>query len=223
MSRENINTVIASLGLLIGLITAWHQFGPSPDELDIEVTGRVNLSTTFDEIRLFPSFNNSAPKILAGPIFWRTVVYNKLDRPLTIREMETFMLSEHGGIIEYSDMELGFFDMEKNPINFPITIDSRNVKAIIIGLNIPVTKEKPSENPCFKPNSALRDVEVCYFSKGEDLFGNAVDYSEYPNPGGKPVVSASWSDGISSPNFLSVVRTGDNTEFSARFQYYPGM
>lgn len=223
MSHENINTLIASIGLLIGLVTAWHQFGPSPDELEIEVTDRFEFSIPFESLRPFPKLNDEPERTIAGPVFWKAVLYNKLDRPLSIKELKTFMISEAGGLSQYSDMQLGVFDIDKKPIHFPISIESRNAKAIFIGLNIPVLKDQPEEKSCFKPNLSRRDVEVCYFSKGVDLFGNTVDYTEYPNPGGEPFISVRWPDGTTSPSFVSVIRTGDNSEFSARFQYYPSM
>ncbi|MCG8038445.1 MAG: hypothetical protein JAZ19_15550 [Candidatus Thiodiazotropha taylori] len=82
MSHENINTLIASIGLLIALVTAWHQFGPAPDELDIEVTGKFEFSTPFESLRPFPKINGGPERIIAGPVFWEAVLYNKLDRPL---------------------------------------------------------------------------------------------------------------------------------------------
>ena len=69
VTRENINTIIATVGLVIALITAWNQFGPSPDRLDIEVTGRVELSAQVNKIGYFPELAGEKSQIIAGPFF----------------------------------------------------------------------------------------------------------------------------------------------------------
>ena len=133
------------------------------------------------------------------------------------------MISKSGGLIYYSDMEVGIYSIDKSPVQFPLSIQSRHAQAIVIGLNIPVIKDSSTDSPCFNENSSKRDIEVCYFSKGVDFFGNEVSYTEIPNPDGDPFVSVSWPNGTQSPEYLTHIITGDNTELSVRYQYYPSL
>ena len=110
ISHENFNTLIASVGLLIAVFTAWHQFRPAPDKLDIEVTGRVDLGVPLTKGNPFPDLDGKKNKYLAGPIFWRAVLYNNLDRAVSVLDIDTFMSDASGGLIQYSSMLVGTFE-----------------------------------------------------------------------------------------------------------------
>ncbi len=208
IKHETVNSIIGVLGLVIASITAFHQFVPPNDNLDIEVVP-VPSNKTLNQYMDFQDGQSDDVLKISGPFFWKFTAYNSLDRTVTIKEIETKLLSDTGGLIYYSDLAVGTFDRDLKPLSLPISIEAREAKVIMLALNIPIKNQES----CVVSQSTIREVERCYYSHGRDLFGNEVILLS------DGVVQ--WGDIPKSPSFLSTLITGDNSEFHKTLSYYP--
>ncbi|WP_299022788.1 hypothetical protein [uncultured Photobacterium sp.] len=207
IKHETVNSVIGVLGLMIALVTAYHQFVPEGDKIDIDVSPiptSVPLKQHFD----FQDGISDEVFKISGPFFWEFTAYNSLDRTVTIKDIDTKLFSGAGSLIDYSNITVGTFDRELKPLSLPLLIGSHEAKVILIGLNVPII----SEDSCFSSQSSMSSVQRCYFEKGYDLFGNSVSTIQ----GG----AVSWDELPKSPVFLSTVKTGDNSEFHRKLSFY---
>ncbi|MDV6254332.1 hypothetical protein [Vibrio sp. EA2] len=93
MKHETVNSIIGVLGLLIASITAYHQFVPPSDQLDIEVVSVPSTQPLNEYIEFQDGLSEEVRK-LSGPFFWEFTAYNSLDRTVTIKELETKLLSD---------------------------------------------------------------------------------------------------------------------------------
>lgn len=219
--HESINTAIAVLGFAIASVTAWKQFGPNPDSLDIEVSSPIANDLSFQRVTGYIDTVRAVDREVAGPVFWEITAYNSLDRTVTIKDIETYLLSEGGGYISYSDLELGVFDRKLKPLELPLTISARSAQVLVIGLNIPIVKDKSKESNCYGEFTTLKSYEKCRYKSGFDMFGNPVNYSEFGSGDNPKHYSVSWEQGNDSPRFITMLRTGDNSKLHYRLQYYP--
>ncbi|ELY4773957.1 hypothetical protein SM089_004294, partial [Cronobacter sakazakii] len=90
MKRENINTIIAMLGLILATYSNYKQFKPESDKLELTInTGEIGSS----ELEL--NKDSSVPKALygddtrlAGPASIILELSNNMNRPVTIKKIE---------------------------------------------------------------------------------------------------------------------------------------
>jgi hypothetical protein len=188
LTHATINSIIGLAGLTLALFTAWHQFGPTPDHLIPDVEGRVDIGASIKVGDIaFPAFDKRKLSPVAGPVLWRAVLYNDLDRPVTVRSIKTLFLHPEGGLSYYSGLQATVLDGSSPGTTqvLPFVVKPREAKAIILALNIPVYPEDNEQAPCLKSDVLLHEIEKCFFLRNRDLFGNAVKATIYPNIGGK--------------------------------------
>ncbi|EOY4517370.1 hypothetical protein ABMY01_22415 [Vibrio vulnificus] len=208
MKHETVNSIIGVLGLVIASVTAYHQFVPPSDNLEIEVTS-VPSNEKLNEYIEFQDGLSDEVRKLSGPFFWKFTAYNDLDRTVTIKEIDTKLLSDIGGLIDYSDLSIGTFDRNLAPLHLPLSINAHEAKVIILALNIPIKYQEH----CTISNSTVQDLERCYYGYGHDLFGNPVERLT------TGVVQ--WKGLPKSPSFISTVKTGDGSELRKTLSYFP--
>ncbi|EGR2558865.1 hypothetical protein DX887_24070 [Vibrio alginolyticus] len=208
MKHETINSIIGILGLGIASVTAYHQFVPPSDTLEIEVTP-VPSNQPLKELVQFQDGLTDEVRKLSGPFFWKFTAYNSLDRTVTIKEIHTKLLSDVGGLIDYGDLSVGTFDRDLAPLHLPVSIDAHEAKVIFLALNIPVKYQEQ----CEISNSTVNDLEKCYYQYGHDLFGNKVE--------SLATGIVRWEGIPKSPSFISTVKTGDNSELRKTLNYFP--
>ncbi|ELY2562128.1 hypothetical protein SMB96_004106, partial [Cronobacter sakazakii] len=105
MKRENINTIIAMLGLILATYSNYKQFKPESDKLELTInTGEIGSS----ELEL--NKDSSVPKALygddtrlAGPASIILELSNNMNRPVTIKKIEVELIKD-GTAINYSSM-----------------------------------------------------------------------------------------------------------------------
>ncbi|MEZ9443214.1 hypothetical protein AB4516_18185 [Vibrio sp. 10N.222.54.F12] len=206
--HETINSVIGILGLIVASITAYHQFMPESDQLELEVSS-ILTSVPLKQYYNFEDGISDEKLKISGPFFWKITAYNSLDRTVTIKDIDTKLFSDNGGFITYSDMNLGIFNRKLDPLSLPLSINANEAKVILVGLKVPIVNEAS----CFSSENTRSDIERCYYEKGYDLFGNTVTKNS-PN-------SFSWDSFTKAPVFLSTIRTGDNSKIYNELSFYP--
>ncbi|ELY4458097.1 hypothetical protein SMZ60_000559 [Cronobacter sakazakii] len=129
MKRENINTIIAMLGLILATYSNYKQFKPESDKLELTInTGEIGSS----ELEL--NKDSSVPKALygddtrlAGPASIILELSNNMNRPVTIKKIEVELIKD-GTAINYSSM---FNPLDKKTLDnlySPTTIAEHSVK-----------------------------------------------------------------------------------------------
>ena len=207
MKHETVNSIIGVLGLLIASITAYHQFVPPSDQLDIEVVS-VPSTQPLNEYVEFQDGLSEEVRKLSGPFFWEFTVYNSLDRTVTIKELETKLLTDIGSLIDYSDLSIGTFDRNLVPLQLPLSINAHEAQVIVLALNIPVKYQEH----CKISGSTVQELEQCYYQYGHDLFGNEIERLAYG--------AVQWKGLPKSPSFISTITTGDNSQLSKTLSFF---
>src|SRR5207248_3262031 len=155
-----------------------------------DVEGRVDSGThiemkhmAFPAHTIFPAFDEKSLAPVIGPVSWKIVLYNDMDRSVTVRTIETFFLDHNGNPAYYSGLQAAVLDGSSPATTqaLPFVIKSREAKAIILSLNIPVYPQNDGKPPCLKSGVLLREVEKCFFMQGRDLFGNSVQTTIFPD------------------------------------------
>lgn len=222
MKRENINTIIAMLGLILAVYGNYKQFKPETDKLELTVnTGEIGSS----ELELNKDF--SVPKALygddtrlAGPVSVILEISNNMNRPVTIKKIDVELIKD-GTAINYSSM---FNPLDKKTLDnlySPTTIAEHNVKKIELRINIPIhyNDKLPSCFRSIKTNKLKADqysnVRFCYYKNGVDLLGNKVQLKQFE--GGEYMVET--SKGISL-NYRVTAITGDNSKIVSLATFY---
>jgi hypothetical protein len=223
LKHETFNSIIAALGLSLAAITAWHQFVPGSDDIELVSEGRVNLGQKL-EINPTGSFDpdTGMPVPTAGPVTWKVRVYNAADRPVSIVSYSLFLISKAGGRVQYSGMNdmLAPYDAPLTTQVLPDNISARVSKAYLISLSIPFVSDLGDGPRCEEQAVQLRVLERCLFLKGRDLFANPVTVTQYGSDPSGPI-SVSWDRGNEGPLFAAVFETADGSEFVVHLPYFP--
>ena len=158
-----------------------------------------------------------SPGVLIGPVAWKFVVYNPLDRPVSVISLDVFYIPKEG-LAKYSDLLNGVTESSTNSImNFPVTLAGREAIAFNLNLNIPAEADEESEENCINSGTHISEIEKCLYVKGRDLFGNGVTVQSRTTDH----LNVSWSGSFDSPTFLLILKTADDSEISKIFRYYP--
>lgn len=225
MKHETFNSIIAILGLSVAAITAWHQFVPVSDRVELTSEGRINLGRNLEVNPVgLGALYGGKPMSAAGPVTWKVRVYNASDRPVSIVSFSIFLLSEDDRKIQYSAMRerLSPYDSSLAEQMLPDKIGAREAKAYLISLSMPFERDQGGDPKCEDEVTRLRDLERCFFLKGRDLFGNPVTVTRYDSDPSGPI-SVRWDQGNASPRFSAVFETADGSEFETRLSYFPNL
>nr|WP_321239282.1 hypothetical protein [uncultured Tolumonas sp.] len=214
MKHETFNTFISLLSLTVACITAWFQFAPQEDSLDVNIQNIDIDKYAFTLVENFQLPKDVPHPIfpqdrLAGPAFWAMTIYNKIDRTITVKDIHTYLNTQNGGIAWYSNMNVHLYDRNLKNLMLPISIKAHEAESIIISLNIPVSNDFAEQ--CFFTKS-FKSIQDCYFHKGIDLFGNKVSQNEYG--------ITTWKQVNLTPRFTANITTGENNEFSKKFSFF---
>lgn len=223
MKHQTFNSIIAALGLSLAATTAWYQFAPAADRIELTSEGRINLGRNleFSPVGLGALYGDR-PMSVAGPVTWKVRVYNASDRPVSVVSFSVYLLSENGGRVRYSAMRerLSPFDVSLAEQVLPDKIGAREAKAYLISLSMPFERDQNGDPKCEDEATQLRDLERCFFFKRRDLFGNPVSVTRYDSaPSGS--FSVSWDQGHTGPHFSVVFETADGSQFATRLSYFP--
>lgn len=225
MKHETFNSIIAVLGLSLAAITAWHQFVPGSDHVELANEGRVNLG---QKLEVNPTgsldLDKGTPAPTVGPVTWKVRVYNASDRPVSIVKFSLFLLGDTGGRFQYSGMNdmLSPYDAPLSTQVLPDNISERASKAYLISLSMPFAPDSSSVPKCEEQATQLRGLERCFFFKGRDLFDNPVTVTQHGSEPSGPI-SVSWDKGAEGPLFAAVFETADGSEFEVHLSYFPGL
>lgn len=223
MKHETFNSVLGALGLCVAVVTAWYQFAPAADDIELVSEGRVNLGREleFQPVGLGAAFGGS-PMSVAGPVSWKIRVYNASDRAVSVVGFSIYLLREDDGKIQYSAMHerLSPFDASLKEQILPVGVASREAKAFLVSLSMPFRRDQSADGKCEEQTNQLRELERCFFLKGRDLFGNPVTVTKYDDEPDGPM-SVSWDLGNEGPRFSVVFETADGSRFETRLSYFP--
>jgi len=225
MKHETFNSLLGAIGLCVALVTAWYQFAPTSDSIEIVSEGRVNLGRDleYQPVGLGAAFDG-VPMSVAGPVSWKIRVYNASDRPVSVVAFSVFLLSEDDEGIQYSAMHerLSPFDASLSEQYLPVGVAPREAKAFLVSLAMPFSRDQSADGSCENQTTRLRELERCFFLKGRDLFGNPVTVTKYDDEPEGPM-SVSWDQDNKGPRFSVVFETADGSQFETRLSYFPNL
>ncbi|MCQ8228700.1 hypothetical protein [Pantoea trifolii] len=222
MKRENINTIIATLGLVLAACSYYNQFKPETDKLDVAVnTGFVASS----ELELNKDI--AVPRALygdstrfAGPASIILEVSNNMSRPVTIKKIQVELVKD-GTAVSYASMFNPLDQKTTDNLLTPTTIAEHSVKKIELRINIPIYYGEEVSS-CFKriksanlKNEGFGNVRFCYYKNGIDLLGNKVQLKQFE--GGGYLVESSKGNSL---NYRVTAITGDNSKIVSLATFY---
>lgn len=222
MKRENINTIIAILGLILAAYSNYKQFKPETDKMELAINTGVIGSSELElkKDSYVPKELYGDDTRLAGPASIILELSNNMNRPVTVKKIEVELIKD-GTAINYSDM---FNPLDKKTLDnlySPTTIAEHNVKKIELRINIPIHYNDKLSS-CFmsiKPNTLktdpYSDVRFCYYKNGVDLLGNKVQLKQFEG-GGYMVESLKRI----SLNYRVTAVTGDNSKIVSLATFY---
>ena len=223
MKHETINSILGGLGLLVASVTAWFQFAPTDDELQIVSEDRVELGAPLQIANggaIDPE--TGQPQPVLGPITWKIRVHNETDQVVSIVDWRMFLIVRGDGVAQYSSMQpiLSEIDPSLAPLALPVNIPAHETSAYFISAFIPFDRDALEQSGCFDPMPRLEEAERCVFSTGEDLFGNSVSVTRYESAPPE-AFSVSWGSQERTPRFYVELETADGSEFSVILSYFP--
>ncbi|MEN4683826.1 hypothetical protein [Pantoea agglomerans] len=222
IKRESINTIIATLGLIVAAGSYYNQFKSESDKLEVVVnTGFVASS----ELEL----NNdiAVPKALygdharfVGPASIILEVSNNMSRPVTIKKIEVELIKDSAAV-SYAGMFNPLDQKTSDNLLSPTTISEHSVKKIELRINIPIYYDERVSS-CFKKSKPAKlqveefgNVIFCYYKNGIDLLGNKVQLKQFE--GGGYLVESSK---VNSLNYRVTAITGDNSKMVSLATFY---
>lgn len=223
MKHETVNSIVAGLGLVLATFTAWAQFSPKADELQIISEGRTETgnrieTTEFGSIN--PATELPAPTI--GPTTWRVRIHNQTDRSVSVVNWDFFLLSSEDKRIMYSAAreKLDPVDVSLSSLNLPINIPAHQTNAYLISAFIPFDRNVFEEEvDCFASKPTLHEAEKCVWHSQKDLFGNEITIlNGDPSPHN---MNVRWDDRPKAPKFLVEFETADGSKFPVVLSFYP--
>lgn len=227
MKHETFNSIIAGAGLLLATFTAWNQFRPSPDNITLVSEGKVGTQSLMQVNKFGPPIYANKNEDLKtnptiGPVLWKLRVFNKMDRNVSIVGSDVFLLTQDNRRMQFTGIGgiQSVVGVDPQPVIFPQNIPANEGRSYIVNLRVPIAVSEPESEPCLQEEQTLRDIEVCFYSRGRDLFGNEVRANFDPNDPDN-FFHASWPSGQSGPRFLITLQTGDGSRFQAELSYFP--
>lgn len=216
MKRENFNTAIALVGLLLAAFSTYTQLKPENDKLDLAVTTGLNTNEKFKLID-----NPPLPKEifgvnskLAGPASIMLEISNNMNRPVTIKKIKIELVKDEKIVIYYPQIFNPSDKSSMETLHSPTTIEGHSVTQKNLSLNIPIHYDE-KVSACFNRLNqfesefkSLNNIEYCYFSHGIDLLGNKVKFTQYE--GGGSIVTK--TPGGYNLTYRVTIITGDNSE-----------
>lgn len=223
MKHEVFNSILGALGLAIAAVTAWHQFAPNTDDLEIVNEGRTSLGRelVYKPIHL-GNLLGEGPMLAASPVSWRLRIFNPTDHPVSIVAYDVYLLTDKDGRVQYSGIRGRFspFDPSLPEQDLPEVLEPREARAYLFSTPLPFRADNSIETRCEEIAKQLRPLELCFFDKGRDLFGNPVTVTRY-DTAPDSAFSVSWESGIQSPVFEVVFTTADGSQFGTKVSYFP--
>lgn len=216
MDREDLNTGIATLALLISAVTAWFQFSPEPDALLMSRADRSGFSDKLVfEQNPAPIYGKAGSYISVSPISWDLIIYNPTGKKVSIVDARVFYGS--GDQKTYvSGMLVSFnpYDLEIKDAGMPFNIESYESQKFKLSLKIPI---RSPENEVCEKLSYIQAVENCYKADSQDIFGNIFVKLD----SGKRSGSGVWESDPFNPEFVLEIQTADGSKFDFSVEYYP--
>lgn len=223
MKHETANSIIAGLGLAVASVTAWFQFAPTSDQLQVVSENRVEFGAPI-EVTTGGTIDTATgtPQPVLGPVTWRIRVHNATDRVVSIVDWRMFLISSDGGLMQYSSMRgtLSDIDPSLRPITLPVNIAAHETNAYFVSAFIPFDRDVLEHSGCFEPLRARRETERCVYSSGSDLFGNSVSVTTYESAP-PDAFTVSWESQDRTPRFYVELETADGSEFPVVLSYFP--
>jgi hypothetical protein len=223
MKHETINSIIGGLGLLIASVTAWFQFAPTDDQLQVVSENRVDLGMPI-EVAVGGAIDveTGVPQPVLGPITWKIRVHNETDQVVSIVDWRMFLVTSNGTLAQYSSMRerLSAIDPSLTPLSLPVNISARETTAFFVSAFIPFDREALEQSACFAPGKGLNETERCVLSTGRDFFGNSVSLTRYKSAVPE-MFSVTWENQAKTPRFYVKLETADGSEFPVILYYFP--
>lgn len=154
---------------------------------------------------------------------WQLILSNTGSRRISITNYRVLELVENPQTGEiapryYSDIQGALLDSNNNPIDLPWMLDSGESKKfrVYVGLLADVEAYKILADEQ-ESTLSVRNARLALGRKGIDIYGNRVDFHEFPNG------TYRWSSSSEahSPVFLFEFETGRDNKLSAIASEYP--
>lgn len=222
MKHETINSILGGLGLVIASVTAWFQFAPTADQIQVVSENRIELGNqiTIKDSGAIDATGNLQP--VFGPVTWKIRVNNETDRVVSIVDWNVFLITDDAGLAQFSEMDpsLASPDLGLVPIALPVNIAARETVAYFVSINVPFERSALKKTECFAKPSGIRETERCVFSSGKDIFGNTVSVKNYGSVA-PDTFSVSWESHEKTPKFYLELETADGSRFPTILSYFP--
>jgi len=224
MKHETLNSIIAVCGFLLAGFSTLYQFRESPDNIAINIEGPVQTNNVLniDSYTTTGFYDDDSPHVLAGPTYWKVVIFNDSDKPVSIIGKRLYLILEQGGEAFYSRIGGNFYSSDKSlsPISLPHNIEPYEAKGFLIDVTFPIVSGDEDDQKCHSSNKELREIEECFYRLGRDLFGNKVD-AKFGTDGAINYVQ--WKSQKRQPRFMLEIHTADGSEFKTQLKYFPSI
>ena len=223
MKHESVNSIIGVIGLLIACVTAWFQFAPTADRIQLVSEGRI---TTGHPIEVLPvgglDVHTFQPLPVIGPVTWKIRITNNTDKVVSIVSFRVFQLDDAGKEFYNSTMSerLSIQDASLEAQRLPDNIGANETKGYLVSLMMPIIPHEVERSKCIQNVDNLKEIERCFYVLGRDLFGNDVD-AVFDESTPQKVIQVSWQSRKQQPKFRVDIETADGSMFSSDLSYFP--
>ena len=181
VSRENINTLLAGLALVVSLLTYWNETSDPPDKFNAIDLG-LDISEQALDVR-GKRIAEAGIDPLVGPFYWRVQIHNPTVHPVSLVSADLDYRSPAGEVKYYSSFDL-ILSSSKNrtAVKLPITITPGQASHFFVSFFVPVTASADQEYQCLRSGATISEIRRCFGRYGTDLFGNKVEMSVRQSP-----------------------------------------
>ena len=212
-----------SIGLLIASVTAWFQFAPTADRIQLVSEGRI---TTGHPIEVLPvgglDVHTFKPLPVIGPVSWKIRITNNTDKVVSIVSFKVFQLNDDGEEFYNSSTSerLSIQDASLEAQRLPDNIGANETKGYLVSLMMPIIPYEEERNRCIQNVDNLKEIEQCFYVLGRDLFGNDVEatFDESTPP---KIIHVSWQSRKQQPKFRIDIEKADGSMFTSDLSYFP--
>ncbi len=217
MKREDVNTIIAVLALVISGVSVWFQVRPVNDELTFIEARPDNLWPLKEsKFSLIEAGRGDQTSRVISPVKWNVLLVNPLDRPVSIIGARLFTQDEHGLEWSSSMLKQVAFASKDTWSSVPFDVPAYSSQRLFIESELPISPEAELECPV-ENSLTLGELENCYFRQGFDLFGNEVVATFFSEKGRL----VEWKDQSRSPRLVLELSTGDGSKLNIPIEFYP--